>query len=150
MNKPTTRAGYFRNGLPYNRMGHGPRTLIIFQGLLFFENKPLPARLTWIYDRYYEYLEETYGIFQNRERFDVTIRFSPERARWVKDEIWHPEQVVEEQEDGYYLMTIPVSHHTEIFMEILKHGAQVEILSPDWLRAKLVEEARSLVELYGS
>ena len=32
-------AGYFRSGLPYNRAGHGPRPLVIFQGLTF-ENKP--------------------------------------------------------------------------------------------------------------
>ncbi len=32
-------AGYFRSGLPYNRLGHGPRPLVIFQGLMF-ENKP--------------------------------------------------------------------------------------------------------------
>jgi pimeloyl-ACP methyl ester carboxylesterase len=32
-------AGYFRSGLPYNRFGHGPRPLVIFQGLMF-ENKP--------------------------------------------------------------------------------------------------------------
>lgn len=32
--------GYFRSGLPYNRLGHGPRILVVFQGLLF-ENKPL-------------------------------------------------------------------------------------------------------------
>jgi pimeloyl-ACP methyl ester carboxylesterase len=32
-------AGYFENGLPYNRLGSGPRPLVIFQGLLF-ENKP--------------------------------------------------------------------------------------------------------------
>jgi pimeloyl-ACP methyl ester carboxylesterase len=32
-------AGYFHNGLPYNRLGHGARKLVVFQGLLF-ENKP--------------------------------------------------------------------------------------------------------------
>jgi pimeloyl-ACP methyl ester carboxylesterase len=35
-------SGYFRNGLPYNRAGHGPKPLVIFQGLMF-ENKPQPG-----------------------------------------------------------------------------------------------------------
>jgi pimeloyl-ACP methyl ester carboxylesterase len=34
-------AGYFRSGLPFNRIGHGPRPLVVVQGLLF-ENKPQP------------------------------------------------------------------------------------------------------------
>ena len=47
-------AGYSNNGLPYNRVGHGPRKLVLFQGLVF-ENKPLPARMTWLYRMYYQY-----------------------------------------------------------------------------------------------
>lgn len=41
-------SGYFRNGVPYNRLGHGSRTLVVFRGLQF-EHKPLTglsARLT--------------------------------------------------------------------------------------------------------
>jgi len=34
-------SGYFRSGLPFNRLGHGPRPLVVVQGLLF-ENKPQP------------------------------------------------------------------------------------------------------------
>ena len=35
----TSSSGYFHNGLPYNRAGHGSKPLVIFQGLMF-ENKP--------------------------------------------------------------------------------------------------------------
>ena len=38
-------AGYFRDGMPYNRRGHGPRPLIVFQGLML-ENKPQAA---WVF-----------------------------------------------------------------------------------------------------
>ncbi len=34
-------SGYFHTGLPYNRLGRGPRPLVVVQGLLF-ENKPQP------------------------------------------------------------------------------------------------------------
>ena len=40
-------AGYFRSGLPYNRLGRGPRPLVIVQGLTF-ENKPQPGLATWM------------------------------------------------------------------------------------------------------
>lgn len=33
-------AGVFRSGLPYNRLGRGPRIVVVFQGLMF-ENRPL-------------------------------------------------------------------------------------------------------------
>lgn len=41
--------GYFRSGLPYNRFGHGPRPLVIIQGLMF-ENKPQTGLVTWMYN----------------------------------------------------------------------------------------------------
>jgi len=52
-------AGYFDNGLPYNRYGHGPRTLVVFQGLLF-ENKPMPGRVSHLFPRTYGFLEDEY------------------------------------------------------------------------------------------
>lgn len=94
------------------------------------------------------YLHDTYGIFQNRESFDVTLRFTPERARWVKDEIWHEGQQEEIEEDGHLVRTIPASHEAEILMEILKHGSHVEVLEPGWLREKVVEEMKQAVKKY--
>ena len=41
-------AGAFRSGLPYNRLGHGPRPLVVVQGLVF-ENKPQPGLATRMY-----------------------------------------------------------------------------------------------------
>ena len=41
MRSATPARGYFRSGLPFNRIGHGPRPLVVVQGLLF-EHKPQP------------------------------------------------------------------------------------------------------------
>lgn len=50
-------AGYFRNGLPYNRAGQGPRPMVIFQGLMF-ENKPQPG-MTSVYG----FLKKDYTLY---------------------------------------------------------------------------------------
>ena len=34
-------------------------------------------------------------------------------------------------------------------MEILKHGSQVEVLEPKWLRDKVVKEIKAAVKIYG-
>jgi pimeloyl-ACP methyl ester carboxylesterase len=44
--------------MPYNRLGHGPRPLIVFQGLLL-ENKPQP-RLAF---GMYQFLEDDYTVY---------------------------------------------------------------------------------------
>jgi len=95
------------------------------------------------------FLEDTFGIFQNREHFEVVLRFSPERSRWIRDQVWHPEQRMEETEQGGTLLTLPVSHEAEILMEILKHGSHVEIIEPAWLRKKVAEEIERMGRIYG-
>lgn len=94
------------------------------------------------------YLQNTFGIFQNKESFNVVLRFTPERSRWIKGEIWHEEQSEEVMGDGSLVLAIPASHEAEIMMEILKHGSHVEVLAPDWLREKVAKEIQSAVNIY--
>jgi pimeloyl-ACP methyl ester carboxylesterase len=54
----TPAAGYFRGGLPFNRLGHGPRPLVVVQGLLF-ENKPQPRFALGPYS----FLSKQYTVF---------------------------------------------------------------------------------------
>jgi hypothetical protein len=51
-------AGYTRIGLPYNRFGHGPRPLLIIQGLMF-ENKPQSRLALGMYN----FLREDYTVY---------------------------------------------------------------------------------------
>jgi hypothetical protein len=62
MNKQKADAGYFHNGLPYNQFGHGPRYLVIFQGLVF-ENKPLSGLMAQFFGGAYKFLEEVYTMY---------------------------------------------------------------------------------------
>lgn len=94
------------------------------------------------------YLRNTFGIFQNRHSFNVVLRFTPERSRWIRGEIWHDDQTEELQDDGSLIRTIPASHEAEIMMEILKHGSQVEVLEPEWLREKVVKEMKDAVKKF--
>ena len=94
------------------------------------------------------FLEDTFGIFQNKQSFNVRLKFSPERSRWIRGEVWHEGQTEELLEDGSLILTIPVSHEQEIMMEILKHGSHVEVLEPVWLRVKVIEEVKTAAQQY--
>lgn len=62
MTKSQETTGYFRNGLPYNRLGHGPRILVVFQGLVF-ENKPLTGLSAWFMLSMYKFLKQEYTTY---------------------------------------------------------------------------------------
>lgn len=84
------------------------------------------------------YLGSGYGIFAGTATQKAILRFTPSRARWVSREQWHPEQVAR-YEGNYYILEIPYSDDRELLMDILKHGPEVEVLSPKNLRARVRE-----------
>jgi len=74
-----------------------------------------------------------YGIFGGVADKMAVLRFSPERARWVGDEVWHPEQQGRSLEDGSYELRIPYRDSRELVMDILRHGPQVLVIEPQSL-----------------
>ncbi|MCP4472666.1 MAG: YafY family transcriptional regulator [Gammaproteobacteria bacterium] len=94
--------------------------------------------------------ESGYGIFSGMKTHLAVLRFSPKRARWVSRETWHPEQSSEYDSDGYYLLRVPYSQGTELVMDILKHGAEVEVLEPAELRNKVKQRIEAMQHLYAS
>ena len=90
----------------------------------------------------------SYGIFSGGRLQWARLHFTPERARWVAHEQWHPRQQGELQADGSYLLRIPYADHRELIMDILKHGAHCEVLGPPGLRRVVAEEVGRMGEKY--
>lgn len=93
-------------------------------------------------------LAGTFGIFQGGVREEVMLRFSPFRARWIRDEFWHREQQLQEEPDGSLQLRFPVSDFREVTLRILQYGAGVEVLGPPRLRAEVAAIAAELFSLY--
>ena len=84
-----------------------------------------------------EYLRESYGIVRGGEAQRAKLRFSVERARWVAAEVWHPEQKGSFDAEGRYILELPFRDDRELVLDILRHGAEVEVLAPVALRRKV-------------
>jgi len=89
-----------------------------------------------------------YGIFSGQKTQQVTLRFSPKMARWVSKEEWHPDQKGRYDQDGYYLLTFPYANDTELLMDILRYGADVEVIKPVTLRTKVQAQLKDALKKY--
>jgi predicted DNA-binding transcriptional regulator YafY len=89
-----------------------------------------------------------YGIFAGTATQDAVLQFGAESARWVSRETWHPQQVGTPQLDGTFLLQFPYSQEPELVMDILKYGADVEVLAPDSLRQAVAEKLRAAAKRY--
>ncbi len=89
-----------------------------------------------------------YGIFSGEPRDWAVLRFSAERARWVRAECWHENQRAETLSDGSYRLHVPYADPRELIMDILRHGRHVEVEAPESLRQRVAEEVAALSEIY--
>jgi predicted DNA-binding transcriptional regulator YafY len=93
-------------------------------------------------------LGATYGIFSGRPAHWAELRFDTHTSRWIRDEIWHPQQQLRIDRQGRCVLRVPYARETELVMDILRHGAAVEVLSPKALRQRVAAEAGRLAALY--
>jgi predicted DNA-binding transcriptional regulator YafY len=89
-----------------------------------------------------------YGIFAGAATETAVLRFTPEAARWVADEVWHSKQVGRVEADGSYVLELPYSREPELVMDLLRHGSGVEVLGPPALRARVAEELAAAASQY--
>jgi predicted DNA-binding transcriptional regulator YafY len=95
-----------------------------------------------------EYLGSGYGIFGGRKVQWATLKFTPEAARWVSAQNWHPKQRSRVEKDGSYVLELPYAEDRELVMEILKHGADVEVLEPVSLRKRVADALKQAAQRY--
>jgi proteasome accessory factor C len=89
-----------------------------------------------------------YGIFAGTANKTAVPRFSPQRARWIADERWHPEQAGQFLTDGCYELRFPYRDSRELVMDILRYGADVEVVAPEALRADVRRSLQAALTLY--
>lgn len=92
--------------------------------------------------------KSSYGIFTGEPTHVAVLRFTPHRALWVSKEDWHGKQSSRWLDDGSYELSVPYGHPEELLMDILKHGADVEVVGPPDLRSRVADLSRQLGRLY--
>ncbi len=99
-------------------------------------------------DRLDDYFTTAFGIFSGKAKHTAILHFNPERARWVAEEQWHPQQQSRWLKNGYFELRIPYGNPTELIMDILKYGSDVEVIKPASLRNAVKRKICCMSKLY--
>jgi predicted DNA-binding transcriptional regulator YafY len=83
-----------------------------------------------------------YGIYAGGPRRWARLVVQAQAAQWISREQWHPDQRGRWLDDGRYELEVPYADPTEIVMDILRHGDQVQVDAP----AELVAAVRSRLQ----
>lgn len=94
------------------------------------------------------HFESGYGIYAGEATQRAKLKFSPQQARYVSLETWHQKQTSSTLADGSYLLEVPYSMDTELVRDLLRYGADVEVLEPPELRQHVAEALRTAASKY--
>jgi len=97
-----------------------------------------------------QHLGQSVGIFSGDKAITYKIKLSANASRWVQEDPWHSEQVVEKQTDGSSILTVPTYHAMEIIPRVLNLGNEAEILEPQEGRQTMKELVAGLNKKYKS
>jgi predicted DNA-binding transcriptional regulator YafY len=89
-----------------------------------------------------------YGIFAGAPENTAVLRFEPHVTPWVSREIWHSKQTQRIEPTGHLVLSVPYSADYELTMDILRYGANVEVLAPEHLRRRVEEQLRAAANRY--
>lgn len=93
-------------------------------------------------------LQSSYGIFTGKPKDWAVLRFSVIRSRWVQQEQWHPDQVTRLLPDGQLELEIPYSDERELIGDVLRFGADVEVIRPVELRKRIASVLAAALRKY--
>ena len=93
-------------------------------------------------------LDGGYGIFAGGTRREALLRFSPQAAPWISREEWHPEQQGRLLADGSWELRLPYVDETELVMDLLRQGEQVQVLAPASLRSAVRQRLAAALVAY--
>lgn len=94
------------------------------------------------------YFQDALGIERSVAPCRVVLAFDAYESRWVRERVWHPGQIIEDQPDGGVRLTLHVGLTFELKQWILSYGRHVRVLEPPELAAAVAEEMRRALELY--
>lgn len=95
-----------------------------------------------------EALGAGYGIFAGPADREAVVRFSARIAPWVQQERWHPQQRQEFDGENRLVVRVPYADDTELLMDLLRYGPDVEVLGPEGLRRRMHERLEQTISQY--
>lgn len=82
-----------------------------------------------------EFAKTSFAVFQNNIEYEEVVwKFSPTAAESAASYSFHPDQILEPQEDGSLIVRFHASGHLEMCWFLYSWGKHVEVIKPEALR----------------
>ena len=97
-----------------------------------------------------EFFEGCFGVCRSLDIEVVKLKVSALQANYIRDLKLHDTQEEVEHNDKYSIFTYRLRPEYDFQQELLRHGEDVEVLEPQWLREEIAGKAKLMWEKYES
>jgi predicted DNA-binding transcriptional regulator YafY len=95
-----------------------------------------------------DYLAHSWRIMTGDSPTRVVLRFNADATPFIRERTWHASQTLENHADGFLTLNLCIAEPREMLPWIRSWGAQVEVVSPGWLRDRVADELQNAAEIY--
>ncbi|KAF2957841.1 hypothetical protein AS159_05420 [Thermotoga sp. Ku-13t] len=93
-------------------------------------------------------LSKVWGTHFSNNSYQIEVWFSKKVANKVRETIRHETQRVQELEDGSLIYSVNICGYREFISWVLSWGAEAKLLSPEWMRKKVIDEIDRMKAIY--
>ena len=97
-----------------------------------------------------EYFEGCFGVCRSVDVEIVKLKVSASQANYIRDLKLHDSQKEVEHNDKYSIFTYRLRPEYDFQQELLRHGENVEVLEPQWLREEIAGKIERMNNVYKS
>ncbi len=94
------------------------------------------------------YAAQAFSIEKGGKAVEVSIRFAPRQARWIRERKWHRTARMQEEIDGSLVLRLKVPITSELQRWVLQFGAEAEVLTPAALRRGVADQLQRALASY--
>lgn len=96
-------------------------------------------------------MDAGYGIYAGSQPQWALLRFDAQAAQWASREHWHPQQQgrwLGEPGHSAWELRLPYVDETELVMDVLRQGPEVQVIEPPSLRDRVRQRHAAAAALY--
>jgi predicted DNA-binding transcriptional regulator YafY len=95
-----------------------------------------------------EFFEGCFGVCRSLDVEVVKLKVSALQANYIRDLKLHDTQEEIERNSNYSIFTYSIRPEYDFQQELLRHGEDVEVLEPQWLREEIAGKIERMQEIY--
>jgi predicted DNA-binding transcriptional regulator YafY len=95
-----------------------------------------------------EFFDGCFGVCRSLDVEVVKLKVSAQQANYTRDLKLHDTQEEIERNGNYSIFTYCIRPEFDFQQELLRHGEDVEVLEPQWLREEIAGKIERMLEIY--